>query len=359
MKPHRRPVLLKVLPSVPLALFLGCQPLGNRWESSPLVPAGATFRDLQQHTFVESDSEGCFWPSLSPDSQRMAFHLAKQSGRAISEVDIYTKPLNGSTRTQKTFHNGIDGMPAYSPDGANLAFTSSRSGNFDIYITSATSGRAKRQVTSSDLVEIAPSWSRDGTRIAFCRWGATSTDWEIWIFDLETGALTSLVPGLFPRFHPTEDLLVFQRLDKATGRYGIWTIDEAGTEEIEVLSSTETSYLTPSWSPDGTRIVFAEDASTTVDDFLGSRTRASSDDRVADISTRSAADIWVIKRNGTELSQLTAHEAPDWNPIWADSGRIFFVSQRGGQSNIWSVLPEFVELRAAEAREDTEDSPED
>ena len=57
-----------------------------------------------------------------------------------------------------------------------------------------------------------------------------------------------------------------------------------------------------------------------------------------------APSLICLAADGTDINQLTTNEAQDWNPDWAKDGRIYFSSDRSDASNIWSVIPEFVEI---------------
>lgn len=309
--------------------------------SGPLEGQGNTFRDLRQHTAANTDDVTSSMSSLSPDGSRMAFVLLQESGNSSNE-DIYVKTPNSKARVQKTTHRASDSFPAISPDGTKIAFASRRNGSYDIFITNLDSGRAKRQITFSEEEEIAPSWSPDGETIAYCKLSRSSREWEIWLYNLSNGAVTYLVPGLFPSYSPSETLLAFQRADNPSGRYGIWTIDEAGTEETQVLSSTEEGYYTPKWSPDGKKLVFASSGKNVGKKW--SWGQQTSERVVDDLAKVRAADIWTMNVDGTDLSQLTTHDDDDWYPCWSGDGRIYFSSLRDGYMNLWSVVPEFVEI---------------
>jgi TolB protein len=152
---------------------------------------------------------------------------------------------------------------------------------------------------------------------------------------------------LSPTFSPTENLIAFQRADSQSGFYSIWTIDEVGIAETQIISSTEEGYFAPTWAPDGEKLVFASG---------GKKIRRTPPSSQQDkpiainqlVETR-GADIWTINIDGTDLTQLTTHKADDFSPTWSRDGRIFFTSERDGYTNIWSVLPEFVDLRSPPA----------
>src|SRR5215204_7591722 len=73
-------------------------------------------------------------PSLSPDRKEIAF---------VSGGDIWTVPATGGVASLLVSHSANEARPLYSPDGRQLAFISSRTGNGDIYLLTLTSGNLK------------------------------------------------------------------------------------------------------------------------------------------------------------------------------------------------------------------------
>ena len=102
-------------------------------------------------------------PSLSPDRKEIAF---------VSGGDIWTVPATGGVASLLVSHSANEARPLYSPDGRQLAFISSRTGNGDIYLLTLASGDLKR-LTFDDGLDQLDGWSRDGRWIYF---SSTSRD---------------------------------------------------------------------------------------------------------------------------------------------------------------------------------------
>jgi TolB protein len=65
-----------------------------------------------------------------------------------------------------TNHPGMDYWPVWSPDGKQIAFTSNRSGNYDLFLMNA-DGSNVRNLTQHPSQDNYAAWSPDGKRIAF------------------------------------------------------------------------------------------------------------------------------------------------------------------------------------------------
>src|SRR5918912_3481554 len=74
-------------------------------------------------------------PSISPDRKEIAF---------VSGGDIWTVPAEGGEARLLVSHPATESKPLYSPDGRQLAFISTRTGNGDIYVLDFASGEVKR-----------------------------------------------------------------------------------------------------------------------------------------------------------------------------------------------------------------------
>lgn len=293
--------------------------VGHRHTAPTGLPDGT--RNLAQVTrFTEG---ACFDPEIDRTGTTLAFASTVHGVTA----DIYTKSVGGSTVRKITADPANDVMPSISPDQQDIAFASDRAGNWDIYIESI-EGSRPRQVTSDPEHEIHPTWSPDGTRLAYCKFGAQSQRWEIWMINLSTpGVQTFLTYGMYPQWSPdvSRSKILFQRARERGSRlFGVWTVDlvnDEATGLTEIISAGNAAVMHPSWSPDGSRIVFV--------------TVVNPDP--TDGATPEQADVWTINVNGTGRTSLTDGGDANFQPTWAPGGLVYFVSDRSGTENIWSV----------------------
>ena len=99
----------------------------------------------------------------------------------------------------------------------------------------------------------------------------------------------------------------------------IWRVNfRTGVEEV-ILSQPEKSFTTPQLSPDGKWLLV---------------TGNSKSEKEGIVNT----DIYVVRTDGTQLTQLTYHPGNDLSAVWSPDGRsIFFLSQRGSADRVYNV----------------------
>ncbi len=104
-------------------------------------------------------------PAWSPDGTRIAFSSTRDE--AFPGFEIYTMKPDGSDVVRLTNSAGEDAQPSWSPDGKQIVFHSRRTGTIDIYRMNADGSGTPTRLTNSTVAESSPVWSPDGKRIAF------------------------------------------------------------------------------------------------------------------------------------------------------------------------------------------------
>ncbi len=324
------------------------EPLVEPFESTPreVAQMGAGSRGRLIGLFGESISEGSdrprehsgrsnltqvsfategetFDPVIDPTGEFMAFaSTMHQEGS-----NIYIKRTGGTTVTQLTSDPSDDVMPSFDPSGQKVAFASNRSGSWDIYVTSVNGGPPAKITNEPDQC-IHPTWSPDGRMIAYCKFGNQSGRWEIWVTEVDNpGTRQFLEYGMFPRWSPdvSNNKILFQRPRQRGSRFhSVWTIDYINGEAMhptEIVSASNAAVINPSWSPDGKRVVFV----TVVDPERADETRPEQ------------SDLWVVNLDGSGRIKLTDGQFANYQPVWSNDGRIFFISSRSGVDNVWAL----------------------
>lgn len=273
-----------------------------------------------------------FDPDVSPDGRYITFASTQHSLTS----DIFIKPVDSRVITRLTKSEGNDVMPKFSPDGNRVAFSSNRSGNWDLFVMPTTGGKAV-QITTESSHELHPTWSPDGKFLAFSRLGEVSGKWEIWVTDVgNPGVSKFLTYGLFPQWSPVAgnsangkgDRILFQQSKERGDRaFTVWSLDFTGfnaSNLTQVASSPYAACINPAWSRDGKWITFATVPNPTQWAQM-EETRPSS------------AQLWMVAQDGTALVELTDDNAVNLMPSWGPDNQIFYISDRGGVDNIWSM----------------------
>jgi WD40 repeat protein len=115
---------------------------------------------------LTDNREGNFEPSLSPDGAHVAFSSSRDG-----DAEIYRAPLGGGAAARLTAFHKDDWSPQWSPRGDLIAFLSDREGPPRLFLM-APDGTGQRRATPEtdpDAAEDLPRWSPDGTRLMYVR----------------------------------------------------------------------------------------------------------------------------------------------------------------------------------------------
>jgi TolB protein len=120
---------------------------------------------------------------LSPDGKQVTF---------VRDRDIYLADIEETHQIQLTQNASSNWCPVWSPNGARIAFLSTRDTNMKLYIMNADGTQQTRMTHDTSKSERSFTWSLDGTRIAFVAYhGYLNTD--IYVMNADGSGLTSLI----------------------------------------------------------------------------------------------------------------------------------------------------------------------
>lgn len=207
-------------------------------------------------------------PVWSPDGTKIAF---------ISNRDylfaVWVMNADGSNARLVTDKVIDAGDPAWSPDGSKIAFSGGPRGSVmmttpsvNIYVVNV-DGSGLTQLTENSGMNGNPAWSPDGKQIAFNRTRGSVAQTKIWIMNAD-GTDQRILPnpqdstgfaGGQPRWSPdgTKILFVGQRLCRNVPTSGIYVMNADGSNSRLVTNDTKNcgGYASPRWSPDSARIL--------------------------------------------------------------------------------------------------------
>ena len=232
--------------------------------------------------------------------------------------------VSGGTQFKVDLWGGL----AWSRDAGRIAFTvgNHRAGNrfgetLRLYVASG-DGTNVRAVKGTPAGSFNPTWSPDGSRIAFAMLGDDETSIAV-IGEDGTGLrelASSSDPDEFywvPDWSPDGAWILFEARSFPRRRLLAVRPDGSGLHQVAALN-TGNHCICADWSPGGTRIAYQAPAP-----------HATSD----------RPEIWVMNADGRNRVQLTRNRTRDENPDWSPDGkRIAFYSERTGNAEIY-VIP--------------------
>jgi TolB protein len=192
--------------------------------------------------------------------------------------------------------------PDWSPDGRKIAFASRRAGTFDIYVMDA-DGTGTKQLTSGQATDNHPTFSPDGKRIAFERAG------DIFVMSAD-GTGVHKITGIDaeesePAWSPNGTWIAYVRRGAGEAAREIWVVHPDGSER-HAVTKIEGDVLQPAWSPDSGRIAFSSKPTGTA--YFALRT---------------------IGVDGKGLREVVPTAADDLSPSWSPAGDTIVFQEEG------------------------------
>jgi len=199
-------------------------------------------------------------PRISPDNSRLAFSsLGAKDGW---QIRMYSLVLNRMVNFPGA--SGTNLSPAWAPNGRELAFSSSRTGDPEIWIADA-NGSLARRVTSFKGPDVSPVYNpRTGAQIAWIS-GRTGLP-QLYVMDTDGSGIQRMTDGGYatsPSWSPNGQFVAFAWDRKygpgAPGGQDIYVMEVATKKWIQLTHDAGRCDF-PSWSPDGRHIVYASTA---------------------------------------------------------------------------------------------------
>jgi serine/threonine protein kinase len=227
------------------------------WLTRTVAPATLSRESFNEMQITDLPGEELF-PSLSPDGQEVVYARRSKDG----DFDIWQQRIGGTTPNNLTAKNTTDDThPAYSPDGAFIAFRSERDGG-GIFLMGAT-GESVRRL--ADQLAYHPAWSPDGKEVIYTQEPIDDPRSRVLAqhilraVNIDTMARREIVRRDIaqPTFSPNGHRIAYwaQRED---ARRDIWTMTAQGGDPVAVTDDVATDW-NPVWSPDGQYLYFSSD----------------------------------------------------------------------------------------------------
>jgi Tol biopolymer transport system component len=252
---------------------------------------------------VTEPTEYVYLPTVQKNKILENAQIAFTSNRD-GNWEIYLMMADGRSLTNLTNNLAWDGEFVWSPDGSKIAFTSDRNGGGDIYVMNA-DGTGVTNLTNNPQAEHGLAWSPDGSKIAFVSY--LDPAYEIYVINVDGTNQVRLTDPPYSDWSPTwspdgSKICFLSGRDQINE---IYIMNPDGSDQTN-LTNNQDGELFPTWSPDGSKIAFTS-------------TRDGDD------------DVFVMNADGTNPINLTNNTVYDENPTWSpDGSRIAFFSDRDG-----------------------------
>ena len=207
------------------------------------------------------------YPDLNQDGSQLAFSF---------QGDIWTMNLATGQTKRLTIHQANDYLPKWNYDGTQIAFSSNRWGNDDLFIIKA-EGSNPTRITYRSSGDILSDWTKDNNLLFETRRDFRQVEWTP-----ESASIS------------------------AKGGTPIRLLDAFGSSPVQ--------------SPNGRFIAYVKGSCRIAREaYKGSANR----------------DIMVYDTKSGAYNQITTFGGQDFNPVWGNDETLYFISARGGKNNVY------------------------
>lgn len=284
-----------------------------------VIERSPNVKSVTRMTDLKGDREPGYF-SISPSEGGVVFQALEKSNDK-SLINLWRIPTTGGTAmTRLTAGTYFDIEPAFSPDGSAIVFSSNRSSESPkLFRVKADGAGGITRITQADAEDRSPFIARQEECVYYTSKPFNSQTWQVWRINANGALPTQLKEGRWPQASPDGKRVLFCARDRETDKWKVWVMNADGTGETQLTSDAESDDIHASWSPDGTRIIFASD--------IGK-----------DSNGKRNYDIWRMTADGAMKTQLTTNGSTDMTPAYSPDGRfIYFLSNRGFYWDLWRM----------------------
>jgi tricorn protease len=241
----------------------------------------------------------CFFSTVSVFAQTGSVHLLQRPALSKDLIvfsyasDLWSVPRQGGVAQRLTSGQGFETDPAFSPDGATIAFSGEYDGNTDVFTVPVSGGVPKRITFHPDADRVV-GWSPDGAKI------------------------------------------LFRSNRESQSRYTeLFTVPAQGGPAVALPLPMA---CTGAWSPDGKRMVYAP--------LDGGQFAPGFTNFVAWKRYRGgeASYLWIVNMADLTTAKVPRTDSNDINPMWIGS-KVYFLSDRDGPMTLFEYDPQSKQVK--------------
>ena len=270
--------------------------------------------------------------TVTPDGQNVVFALSEVDETGARYSNLYLKRSDDALGGVSRLTSGsryMDFQPFVNKDGGNyLVFVSNRGdrSKADIFRASLIENRLTggiARLTTDSRFNYNPSYGDSRRQLFYLSIEQAFPKAEIQISSIRfDGSLPTQLPIVGEQVNNSHaERVYFVKVDPDTKKKQIYSANVDGRLEAALINREDlksANCYQPYVSADGHRVLFVSDYN-------------------VDFKERKNNDIYVINSDGTNLQRITYNESDDTMPVWSptEDGVIYFLSMRGGATNIW------------------------
>ncbi|NWF67858.1 MAG: PD40 domain-containing protein [Chloroflexi bacterium] len=200
-------------------------------------------------------------------------------------------------------------QPTWSPDGTRLAFVSERDGDRELYVLEAYG--SIHALTSNNIADLEPHWSPDGRQIVFTSYQGESYS-QIYTVNADgtDRRWVTHYSSLHPSWSPDGTQILLTAFQNYVPRVAL--VIRSSRERRDLTHESTNGEITPIWSPDGAQIAYVGVPS-------------------------SQAELYIMNADGSGTRQVTNGLAYIADPAWSPDGRRIAFTRGGGDLYIINV----------------------